>query len=899
MNWRRLFHRDQTSAELKRELDAYLEIATEENIARGMDPQSARQAAHRKLGNATQIREEVHYMDTLTALDTILRHARVASRALRQNPTFTIAAILTLAVAIGANTAVFSVVNSVLLRPLPYPQSDRVVELHQDAPGAAGLNSLGIGLPLSASMYVTFTEKNQTFDSMGVWWLGTAVVTGVGEPDQVRVIHLSDGVLQALHVPPSAGRLLSAADQAPGAPDTVILSHGYWRSRFAANPTVIGSKIMLDKPHEVIGVMPPGFRIADTQADLFLPMHLDPKRQILAGFSLQGLGRLKPNITIQQANADLARLIPIWMHAWPSFDGGSSDPIAIKVYQEWRITPALRPLRDAVVGNIKSVLWVVMGTLSIVMLIACSNVANLLLVRAEARQHEIGVRIALGAGRLRIAAELLVEGALLAFCGAALGTALAYGGLRLLTTAGPDTLPRLQEISLDARALAFTLALAALAGIFFALIPASKYASRLSMTLRDGARGASASRERHRARNLLLVTQVALALILLIGSGLMIRTFVELRNVDPGFAAPNQVQTMRLAISPLAAQDKERVARIENDIVDKLAAIPGVTSVGFANTVPLDEAGPNWDGILIEQQTYRGGYRPPMRLFVDVSPGFFRSIGTPLIAGRDFNWTDLFNRRPVVLISENLARELWGSPASALGQKIHTADPAPWFEIVGVAKDIRSSSIHEPAPPTVYWPAFGIHAYSASAIKAVRSPVFTIRTSRAGTQGLADELRRAVWSVNPSLPIAEVQTLQDISDKSMARTSFTLVMLAIAGAMALVLGTIGIYGVIAYSVAQRRREVGIRMALGARPESVRRMFLQQGLLLSGAGILFGLAGAAGLTGVLSSLLFGVQPLDPFTFAATPLVLLIVALTACYIPARRAAAIDPAQTLRSE
>lgn len=905
MNWRRFFRRDEADAEQRQELESYLEITAEEYVARGMEPQLAREAAIRKLGNTTRIREEVYTMNTLEMFDTVLRRTRFTLRSLRQHPTFAAIAVLTLAVGIGANTAVFSVVNSVLLKPLAYPDSEQLVDLHQEAPGAGSLVTAGSGLRLSKSMYFTYAEQNRSFEAMGVWSADVGTVTGLGgAPERIRILAVSDGTLEALQVKPILGRALSPADQVPGAPEAALLSYGYWQSRFGADPAVSGRKILVDgRPREIIGVMPANFRIADLGAELIVPLQWDPKRQMLAGFAFPGIARLKPGATIGQANADLARLIPVWLRSWPSIiDGASGEPQAEKVYRDWRITPALRPLKTTVTGNIGGVLWVVMGTLGMVMLIACANVANLLLVRVEGRQQELAVRAALGACSARIAGELLLESALLAAGGAALGVGMAYAGLRLLVRIGPANLPRLSEISLDARAFLFALAVSMLSAILFGLIPALKYAGpKISLTLRGGGRGASISRERHRARNLLVVMQIALALVLLISSGLMIRTFQELRHVDPGFAHAEEIETLRIFIPPAVVPESARLGRVENDIADKLAAIPGVTSVGFASALPMDQTPPNWDGILKEGQSYAAGYRPAMRTYINVSPGFFRTEGTRLVAGRDFSWNDMYKLRPVVMVSENLAKELWGSAASAIAKRVRPIDLSPWFEVIGVVEDVRSVSVQEPAPATVYWLTTGLNPYpQALAVPfSTRAVAYSIRNSRAGAPAFLEQVRKAVWSVNANLPVAEMQTLQEIARRSMARTSFTLIMLAIAGGMALLLGVIGIYGVIAYTVAQRRREVGIRMALGAQAAAVRRMFVTQGLSLCAFGVVAGLISAAGLSQLMTSLLFGVAPIDPITYILTAAVLVLAVVVACYVPARRAAGVDPAETLRSE
>jgi predicted permease len=711
----------------------------------------------------------------------------------------------------------------------------------------------------------------------------------------VRTMFVSDGTLQALGVQPLLGRWLSKVDQTPGGPETVMLGYGYWQRRFGGDQSVIGRGIRVEsRPREIVGVMPKGFKIADTDVELILPVRFDRNKLILAGFGYHGIARLKTAMTLAQANADIARLIPVWMHSWSNGPGTDS-----RAYEVWRITPALRPLKQDVVGDVGNVLWVVMGTIGIVMLIACANVANLLLVRAEARQQELAIRAALGAGWGRIVRELLVESVLLGLMGGMLGVGLAYGGLRLLLATGPASLPRLSEIAIDPRVLAFTFVVSLLSGVMFGLIPALKYArGRISGSLRGGGRTSSESRERHRARNVLVVGQVALALVLLVSSGLMIRTFQALRSVEPGFTHPEQIQTMRISVPPSLVREPERVARLQNDILDKLAAIPGVTSAGFASALPMEGTPANWDAILTADRMYRATEIPPLRMFKNVSPGFFKTLGTRLIAGRDYTWTDSYGRRPVAIISENLARELWGTASAALGKRISTV-PSGWREVIGVVQDVRDNGVREAAPATVYWPSLGQSLYPPRELAVTRTVTFTIRTGTANTESFLTQASQAVWSVNASLSLASMRTMQDIYNGSLGRTSFTLVMLAIAGAMALVLGLVGIYGVISYAVSQRRREIGIRLALGAQPGELRRMFVRHGLVLAGIGVLIGMGAAVGLTGLMSSLLYGISALDPVTYAVVPVILVTAAVLASYLPARRASTVDPVEALRAE
>jgi len=902
MFWRHFLHRDRMDREWRDEMESHIQILTDSFLAQGMTPLAARSAARKQAGNLTARREEIYRMNGIQWLDSISGDVRYALRGLRKQPSFTAVAVLTLALGIGANTAVFSVVNSVLLKPLSFPHAGELVDLGLVAPGAGGLIG-SRGLRLSTSMYFTYAEQNRSFQSMGVWTSRAVTVTGLGEPEQVFARLVSDGLLQTLAVLPEIGRPLTATDQVTGANGTVLLSDGYWQRRFGGDRSVIGRKILIDAiPREIVGVMPAGFRIADTAADLILPLQLDRREATLSGFYLESIARLKQGVSIARANADIARLLPIWVRSWGSAPGGPAGDggLAEKLFlSSWRIAPNIRPLRESVVGNVRSALWVVMGTLAMVMLIACANVANLLLVRVDGRQSELALRAALGADWTRIVRQLLVESLLLGAAGGVLGLGIAYGGLRLLVRNGPSNLPRLSEIGLDSHALAFSAIVSLVSSLFFGLLPVLRYARPgVSLTVRDSGRTMSHSRDRHRTRSTLVVVQVSLALVLLISAGLMIRTFQAMRGVRPGFERPDSLQTFRVVVpQPLVPKDED-ATRIEQAIVSKVASLPGVTSVGFASALPMDDAPPNWDGILKEGQSYSQGNRPPMRLYVNVSPGLFGSLGTRLMAGRDFAWADMYAGRHFVMVSENLARELWGSAEVAVGKRVRAGDADVWREIAGVVEDVRYTGAQEAAPAIVYWPVFWQLHYAPVTI-AARSVAFTVRTERAGTGALLNEIRQAVWSVNGALAVANPETMRETVGRSMARTSFTLVMLAIAGAMALLLGLVGIYGVIAYAVSQRTREIGIRLALGARPADVRQMFVRYGLRLCAMGITIGLGAAAALTHVMKSLLFGVAPMDPVTFAAVPLTLLVATLAASYLPARRVSAVDPVQCMKAE
>jgi len=806
-------------------------------------------------------------------------------------PGFTAIALVTLALGIGANTAIFSVVNGVLIKPLPFPHSQDLVSIWHSSSGMSGVVR---ELNCSPAMYFTYREENQTFQEFGLWENRSASVTGVGDPEELRGLLVTYGTLQAIGVQPTVGRWFSQSDDTPGSPETVMLTFGYWRRRFGGDNSVVGRTLMVDsRPRTVIGVMPRDFRFLDLDPELILPERFDRNKLFLGNFGYNGIARLKPGVTLQQANADIGRMLEIWLHAWPVAPGATRA-----FFGDIRLGPKLRSLQEDVVGDVGTTLWVLMGTIGMVLLIACANVANLLLVRAEGRQQELAIRAALGAGWGRIAREMLLESLTLGALGGVLGLGIAYASIRILVAKGPATLPRLAEIGMEPLVLAFSLAASLLAGLMFGLVPVIKYAGpHLATALRAGGRSLSASRERHRARNTLVVFQVALALVLLIGSGLMIRTFQALRNIQPGFTRSEEVQLLRISIPEGQVKEPERVMRMQNEILDKLAAIPGVTSVSFANSAPLE--GLNFfDPVSVEDKTYAAGQIAPMRRFRFIAPGFFHTTGTALVAGREFTWTDIYEKRSVAMISENMARELWGEPAAALGKRIKAGGAnTPWREIVGVAADVYDDGVQEKPPTFAYWPAMMDSFWGP--VRVTRVGAFLIRTKRAATESFLTQAEQAIWSVDSSLPVFQVRTLQDVYNQSLARTAFTLVLLAIAGAMALILGIIGIYGVIAYAVTQRTREIGIRMALGAQPAGLQKMFVRHGLVLAGIGAMIGLAAAAGLTRLMSSLLFGVPAVDPLTYTGVAAILIAAAGLASYLPARRASQVDPLDALRAE
>jgi putative ABC transport system permease protein len=834
-------------------------------------------------------------MSSISFLDSVGRDLRYALRSLSRRPAFTLAAVLTLALGIGATTAIFSVVYSVVIKPLPYPNADELVRIrHLIRPGG---NS---DLNTSTSMYFTYREENRTLAEIGLWWEAGMTLTGLGDPERVRGAFVSYGTLQALGVQPMLGRWFTEAEQGRAADGAVpvILSYAFWQRRFGGDEAALGRELTLEsRLSQVVGIMPRDFRFLDStlQPDvIFGGTQLDRSEQVLDNFLYHALARLKPGVTPAEAEADLKRMVPLWLDAWPLRPGVTYTRDAYA-----QVTPVVQLLKDDLVGGVASTLWVLMGAIGAVLLVACANIANLMLVRADGRQQELAVRAALGAAPARIAREFLVESACLGAAGGVLGLLLAYVGVEGLVAIGPSNLPRLQEIAVYPPVLAFTVAVALAAALVFGSITAWRHARRVDAPAIGAARGASAGRERSTMRSALVVVQVALALVLVVSAALMIRTVQELRDVDPGFSDPATIQTARIWM-PFEAVfgDPVRSTAMLREMLERVEALPGVASAGVTSTLPMEELqrrGP----VVVEGQPQAAAEASPQRRWKLVSPGYLEAMGTRLIAGRDVTWSDIEAGGRVALISEDFARELAAEPADAIGKRIRPpVEQDPWREVIGVVQSVHEAGLYEAPPSIVYWPVLMENFVGRPAF-GTDLAAFVIRSERAGTAGFLGEVRQAVWSVNANLPVASDGTMQDLYADSLARTSFTLVLLGIAGGMALLLGVIGIYGVIAYVVSQRAREIGIRSALGAEPRQLKRMFLRQGLTLSAVGAVIGVGAAMALGRLMSSLLFGVGPMDPTAYVAAVVVTIAAAALASYLPARRAAKIDPIETLRAE
>ena len=886
-SWRRLLsllRRRQFEHGLDEEMRFHVDQQADKNRRAGMPPDEARRHALLRFGGVGNIREQTRDEIRAARLEDLARDFRFGWRALRRTPGFLTVAVVTLALGIGATTAMFSVVYGVLLRPLPYPDQDRLVEIVHEGPNGRWL--------ASPAIYFGYRDHNRTFDAIGHWdWDSSPVtVSGSGEPESVTSVAVTHEVLSILGAAPSIGRGLTAADDRPGAAPTVVISHGYWQRHFGG-ANALGQTLTVEGvPREVIGVLPRGFRFFEYDADLFYPLqHVRAEARHPVGDG-RAIARLKKGVTIDAANADVARMIPL---LWKEFNPGYQGPLP-------NVRPRLQTLKKSVVGDLGETLWILMGTIGLLLLIACANVANLMLVRTQSRQAELVLRSALGAGRAAIARVVLSETAVLGVLGGVAGVALAYMSLPALMSLGADDLPQIMTVRIDPIVLLISGTIALGATLVAAGVPLVQFAAggtQHAEVLR-GARSVNDGPGGMRTRQTLVVAQVATALILLIGSGLMIRTFYELRRVEPGFRNPDTVQTFQLTIprtGSLAGEEgaanRDRLLRTQRLIVDRLSAVGGVESVGFVSGndgLPLDGDGrqmslvPHVDGVRAADDVAR------IWEVQNISPGMYETMQTRLVAGRSFTWDEVLNLRPLILVSESLARKEWGSPTAALGRRVSALPDEAGAEIIGVVEDVYHDGLDQPPPPTI------VYGPRARAIA-----VFAVRSARAGRADFLRDLRAALWSVNGELSIARPQTMGELYRRAMGRASMTLLLLGITGALALLLGLVGVYGVVSYAVSCRRREIGIRLALGARQGAVSGMFVRNALVLVGAGVAIGLGAAAALTRLIASQLFGVTPMDVPTHAVVALGLVAAASLASYVSARRGAALNPVEVLKSE
>jgi predicted permease len=826
-----------------------------------------------------------------SAIGDGLRDLQTGLRALARRPLFTGVVVLVLALGIGAVSAIFTLVDAIVLSPLPFDESDRLVAVQHAAPGR-GLSDAG----QCAAWHFTYEDESRAFDDLGMFTTGTASVTGNGDPEAVPVLQVTDGVFRAVRLTPVAGRIFAPEDMDPDGQPTIMLGHGYWLTRFGGDPSVVGSTLQVNgSTREIIGVAPPHVTGLGSDPALVIPLRFRRSSLFVGNIGYDAVGRLREGVTLEEAAVDLNTVFPM---AWEKFPGGpvasSSDP---SLY-----TAEVYPLKDDMVGGVADLLWVLLGGVGVVLLIACANVANLFLVRADGKAGEMAVRAAMGASGRRIGWEYMKESLLLGIMGGAGGLVLAQVGLRSLLAMAPSNLPRLDEVTLDSTVLLFTLVVSVGSGLFFGVFPMLRHRrGNLVAALKEGGKTGLGDRRGNRVQNVLGIGQVALALVLLVASGLMLRSFQTLRNVDPGFESPEDVLSIRLYVPGSEVPVAADVATTYEAIVQSLGSIPGVTSVGLGTSIPMD-VGNNVNPFFVRGQVLDPDGPRISRRHKWIGEGYLETLGISLLSGRFFTWDDIHARAPIAMLSEGLAREVFGSPEAAMGQYIAARpDPPEWKQIVGIVADVRDDGMSDSPPALVYWPQVTLAFWEGmdpDQVQTWRGSGIAIRSDRLGTPGFLEAVEEAVWAVNPNLPLLGARPLDELVADSMARTSFAMILLGIAGMVSLTLGLVGVYGVISYGVSQRSRELGMRLALGADASQVLAMVVRQGMILAGGGVVLGLGIAVGVTRLMSSVLFGVDPVDPGTFASVAIGLLLVAGVASYVPARRAARVDPVEALRA-
>jgi predicted permease len=820
--------------------------------------------------------------ETMTMMG-FLDDVRFATRSLLRYKTFTLIAILTLSLGIGANTAVFTLVDGVLISPLAFESSEELIAIRHL--GREGQDAL----PMSQGLYVLYREQAATLSDIALYGATTLNLVWEGQPQRIAAQTVTPGYFGLLGVEASLGRTFTEAEGAPDGEAVVILGDGVWNESFGGDPSVVGQSLDVNgTSRRIVGVMPPDFGFPDREARLWLPLVVDPTQAPLASFGAGGLARLAEGATIESVDTELRGLISRLRELYP-------DQGAPAFLEEVGLQPLVLPLKEEVVGDVGSTLWILLGTVGFVLLIACANVANLLLVRAESRQRELALRVAVGAGRLQVIRSFLSESVVLATTGGVLGTLIASGAVRTSLAMVPTDLPRVAEIGLDVRVMAFTAAITLGCAIFFGFFPLVRYgAADLSGQLRDGSQhGTTGGRGRHRLRNGLVVVQVALALVLLVGSGLMFRSFQALREVEPGFQTERML-TARLSVPIGEIAGWEEAAGFYRQLGERLAAQGGVEAVGFAVSPPLGN-GMGFFVIELEDHPRQPGELPVIAYNNMVETGYLEAIGIALLEGRTFRRGDGAEGERVVVVSESFADQWWPGQ-SAIGRRVRIGFPdEEWYTVAGVVADAKYRSLEEDAEAIVYWPStFG----AAEDPQPARTMDVVVRTV-ADPLAFVSVVRREVQAVNPRIPLSNPQTMEDRFTAATSRASFTMSLLGAASGIALLLGLVGIYGVISYVVSQRTREIGVRMALGQSAPSVRGMVVRQGLVLAVLGVVVGLIAAGALSGVMASLLYGVSATDPLTYGAVAIALVVVATAASWIPAMRAASVDPSRALRQE
>jgi putative ABC transport system permease protein len=873
--WRNLAHKQASERELDEEVRAYAAILEDEHAARGLSPDEARRQALIEMGGMEQVKEEVRAVKMGALVETVAQDVRYGLRTLARTPGFTLAAVLALALGIGATTAIFSVVDAVLLRPLPYAEPDRLaVVLH------------GGRDPVAPANYLDWRREASAFERMGAAEYWQTNLSGGDRPERVLGLHVTADILPLLGVSPLLGRVFAPDEEAAGRDQVVVLGYRIWQRRFGGDPSVVGRTVALDGvPHAVVGVMPRGFEFPPfwaTGAELWAPLPLAKRADNRGARSLRVFARLREDKGLQQARAEMAMITARLEQAYPA----SNRDVVV------------RGLDDTVVGDVRSALLVLLGAVGFVLLIACANVAHMLLARGAARRKEIALRVALGASRARVVRQLLTESVLLASAGGLVGLGLAAWMIRTIVALSRDSIPRLETAGLDPRVLAATLAVSFLTGIAFGLVPALQ-TSRLDLgtSLKEGERGSSSGAGRHRLRRLLMGSEMALALVLLVGAGLMIRTFVALRAVDPGFR-PDHVLSAVVSVSGSRAGEGDRRVAFYAEALSRIRALPGVVSASAINHLPL--AGDTWgEPFHVEGQPPRRPGERPTADYRIVLPGYFETMGRPLVRGRDFDLRDDLGAPEVVIVNAFMAERHWPG-LDPIGKRITFSDPARdpvWLTVVGVARNGARREWAEAAKEELFLPFLQTKYREAPQSWYAYLTLVVRGTGEAAA--LVPALRAAVWDTDPDVSISAVQTMDEVVARATASPRFYLLLLGSFAAAALALAAVGIYGVMSYSVAQRRNEIGIRMALGARSGDVLRLVMREAVGVVAIGGSIGLVVALLLTRLMAALLYGVGATDPVTFALVATLLTLVALLATYVPARRAIRVDPLKALRAE